>query len=300
MFVSPRNCTLTNADRPGIGLAFASALCQTGAKTVYILGRRLQVLQDAAKKADPSGDVVVPVQCDVADQASVTEVVKRIEKDVGYIDVLINNAGVTGPDNKSAYNANSIEELQKVLSQDWDGWHATFAVNTTAVAGVTTAFLGLLDKGNARRGWQTGKLQSDSEPRGRDMKAAGEGISEDDIRTSQVISVSSIAGFNRIITAGMAYTASKAGATMLGKTFASLLSPYGIRSNVICPGIYPSEMTVSVPQQFAWNKVPAGRKGTFEEIAALLLYLVGRGGAYVNGAVEMTDGGRLGTMQATY
>lgn len=225
---------------------------------------------------------------------------KKVEGELGYVDVLINNAGVAGPDNKSAYEANSIEELQKVLANEWDGWPSTFAINTTAVCGVTTAFLGLLDKGNARRGWKTGKLETDGEARKREIKTAADGVEEGDLRTSQVISVSSIAGFNRHVTAGMAYTASKAGATLLGKTFATMLAPYGIRSNVICPGIYPSDMTASGPQSFPWNRVPVGRRGTFEEVASCLLYLVGRGGSYINGAVELTDGGRLGTMQATY
>ena len=48
------------------------------------------------------------------------------------------------------------------------------------------------------------------------------------------------------------------------------------------------------------DKVPAGRKGTFDDIAGAILYLVGRSGAYVNGNVLVTDGGRLSVFPATY
>lgn len=281
-------------------MAFASALQQTSAKKIFILGRRLANLEQAAKSLDQSGEIIAPVQCDVSDQTSVAAAVKHIEQDVGYIDVLINNAGVSGPDNKGAYNATSIDELQKVLEAEWDAWPSTFAINTTAICGVSTAFLKLLENGNTRRGWQPGKLGADKPARARDMQTAADDADEGDLRTSQIITVSSIAGFNRHVTAGMAYTASKAGAIMLGKTFATMLAPYGIRSNLIAPGIYPSEMTAGGLQTFPANLVPAGRRGAFEEMAGLLLYLVGKSGAYVNGAVEVTDGGRLGVMQATY
>ena len=123
-----------------------------------------------------------------------------------------------------------------MLLNDWDGWPNAMATNTTAVVGVSTAFLLLLDRGNKRRGWETGKLQPDRPPRQRNMQAAAQDVEESDLRASQIITVSSISGFNRHVTAGMAYTASKAGAVLLGKTLATLLAPYGIRSNVICPG----------------------------------------------------------------
>ena len=53
---------------------------------------------------------------------------------------------------------------------------------------------------------------------------------------SQVITTSSIAGFNRYPTGGYAYGQSKAGATHLMKMLATQLVPYDIRFNVIAPG----------------------------------------------------------------
>lgn len=219
----------------GIGQAFVSALAQTGAKKIYILGRRLEKLQESAKALDPTGDVVLPAQCDVTDQASIAAVVKRIEEEVGWVDVLINNSGIDGPNNRGIYNAKSIAELQEVLLKEWDLWPATMATNVTAVVGMSTLFLPLLEKANTRKGWQAGRLE-DGKERARDMKTAAEGVEESDKRLSQIITTTSISGFNRHVTAGVAYTASKSAANMLGKSMATFLAPFGIRSNVIAPG----------------------------------------------------------------
>jgi NAD(P)-dependent dehydrogenase (short-subunit alcohol dehydrogenase family) len=179
--------------------------------------------------------VVVPIQCDVTDQASVTKVVDQVKQEVGYLDVLINNSGVNGPTNTGIYAAKSVEELRDELLNDWHLWDSTFAVNVAAVCGMSAQFLPLLEKGNERRGWQTGRLAA-GEERTRSTKAIAADVDESDTRTSQIITTSSISAFNRHVTAGIAYTTSKAGATMLGKAMATFLAPFGIRSNVIAPG----------------------------------------------------------------
>jgi NAD(P)-dependent dehydrogenase (short-subunit alcohol dehydrogenase family) len=213
-----------------------SALHKTGAKKVYILGRRLEVLASAAESLDKTDQIVTPIQCDVSDPESIASAVKFIEKEVGYIDVLINNAGISGPDHRAVHTATSIADIQKTLLNDWSGWGQTFDINTSSVIGVSAAFLQLLDNANSRRGFETGKMSSGGRPRQRKAAEAAEGIDQDDIRSSQIITIASVASYNRFITAGLAYSASKAGTAALGKALANLLAPWGIRSNVICPG----------------------------------------------------------------
>lgn len=211
----------------GIGLAFATALAKSGASKVYLLSRRLEPLESAAKSIDPS--IIKPIQCDVTDPDSIAAAVKKIEAETSYIDVLVNNAGIIGPTHTDVNKAESIAEVQKILQKDWSQWDKTWQTNTSAIISVSAAFLHLLDEGNKRRGWVTGRREKQE-------RAAGAEYDASDARTSQIITVASIASFNREITAGLAYTASKAGAAMLGKSMASFLAPFGIRSNMICPG----------------------------------------------------------------
>lgn len=51
-----------------------------------------------------------------------------------------------------------------------------------------------------------------------------------------------------------------------------------------------------IPQKI----IPAGRAGSKEDMAGAILYLVSRAGAYVNGNVLVSDGGRLGVVPSTY
>jgi len=115
------------------------------------------------------------------------------------------------------------------MQKDWNLWNPTWETNTSAVVAVSAAFLHLLDEGNKRRGWVNGK-------RTQQERAPGQSYDQDDERTSQIITVASIASFNRFVTAGLAYSATKAGAAMLGKALATLLAPFNIRSNIIAPG----------------------------------------------------------------
>lgn len=282
---------------------------QNGAAKIYLLGRRLAVLQDAIKtlQSSPSGpkssaETLAAIACDVTDRSSVSAAVYQITEEIGYVDVLINNAGVIGPPNTSAiYGAESINQLRDAMLYGFNDWEKTFQINTKAVVGVSAAFLPLLETANARRGWMKGKVTGNGNPRKQDMIALDKiGASADDDRLAHIITTASVASFMRYCTAGLAYNASKAGAAHLAKMMSTILSPWGIRSNVICPGPYPSEMTKDRGTAFGTSEIPQGRMGNANDAAGLLLFLVGKGGAYINGTVQLTDGGRTGMFPATY
>ncbi|KAF4549271.1 Short chain dehydrogenase-like protein 35 [Elsinoe fawcettii] len=275
----------------GIGLAFASALAANGASKIFLLGRRLEPIEKAASSF---GTSIIPVQCDVSSPSSLKDAVSTISSQTAFIDVLINNAGVTGPTHTDLYKATTIQQVSEMLLSNHDAWASTYAINTTAVITVSGAFLPLLHAGNVRRGWPDGKREVQK------RVSVPEGQDADDLRTSQIVTVASIASFNREVTAGLAYTASKAGAAMLGKAMSHFLAGWGIRSNVIAPGRFPSEMTVGGATEFTVDKVPAGQPGRFEDMAGTILYTVGKAGTYLNGNVQVLDGGRLSVMPATY
>jgi NAD(P)-dependent dehydrogenase (short-subunit alcohol dehydrogenase family) len=276
----------------------ARALALNGAHKVYIVGRRKETLEQAASTVTTKN--IIPIVGDVTSKDSLQSIVKQIEQDTGYVNVLIANSGIGGPQHKITPQT-SLADFQK---QNWDvdynEFLDTFAVNTTAAWYTIIAFLDLLDKGNKK-----GNVQ----------------------QKSQVIATSSIAGFNRTAPGGFAYGQSKAGTTLMMKQLATALVPYGIRSNVLCPGcksprystlsnglhsskviltgtVYPSEMAApilaKVNNEVSKNWIPAERIGTEEDMAGAILYLASMAGGYCNGNVLLTDGGRLSLMPGTY
>ncbi|KAL6721750.1 hypothetical protein ACLMJK_000855 [Lecanora helva] len=258
----------------GIGVMMAKALALNGAHKVYIVGRRREMLEATAKES-PHGNII-PMVGDVTSKDDLKSIASHVEKEVGYINVLIANSGISGPQSTSINPETSLENFQSALwNQPFEDYTKTFAVNTSAVFFTVVAFLGLLDKGNAK-----GNLE----------------------QKSQVIATSSIGGFNRNVPGGYAYGQSKAAVTALMKQLATQLVPYSIRSNVIAPGLYPSEMSVDLigNGEFPKSKIPAQRTGTLEDMAGCILFLTSRAGSYCNGNVIVTDGGRLSVMPATY
>jgi hypothetical protein len=59
-------------------------------------------------------------------------------------------------------------------------------------------------------------------------------------------------------------------------------------------------MTSGMGGTHSYDQIPLHRPGTFNEVAATILSIVGKGGACLNGNVQIVDGGRLSVMPATY
>jgi THO complex subunit 3 len=231
--------------RTGIGLAIASALYQNGAAKIYLLGRRLNVLHDAIKTLESSpsapksysSSILSAISCDVTDLSSLQSAASQIQHETGYVDVLINNAGVIGPKNGTdIYNVTSISALRDAMTTGWDDWTSTFAINTQAVIGVSATFLPLLEAANTRRGFAPGRVTGTGNARAQDKSKLAEiGTSEDDDRMAHIITVASVASYMRWVSAGLAYNATKSAAAHMGKMMSTFLAQWGVRSNVVCP-----------------------------------------------------------------
>ena len=112
-----------------------------------------------------------------------------------------------------------------------------------------------------------------------------------------IVNVSSILAFR---TAGLpqaAYAASKAGLLGLTRDLAAQWTQRrNICVNALAPGFFESEMTDDYAEGYLEDKlarVPAGRLGDPEELAASLLWLVSPAGGYVTGQTIVVDGGFL-------
>ena len=90
------------------------------------------------------------------------------------------------------------------------------------------------------------------------------------------------------------YAATKAGVIGLTKTWARELGPKGVRVNAVCPGFVMTPILDTVPEavkQKMIEKVPLGRLGRPEEIAAVYAFLASDDSSYMNGAVLEVSGG---------
>ncbi|WP_127113793.1 SDR family NAD(P)-dependent oxidoreductase [Shimia sediminis] len=110
----------------------------------------------------------------------------------------------------------------------------------------------------------------------------------------RIVNVSSMAGKEGNPNAS-AYSVSKAAVIAMTKSLGKELAATGIRANVITPAVIETDMVAAVtPEQLSYMlaKIPMGRMGTVDEVAALVAWLSSRDSSYSTGAVFDISGGR--------
>jgi len=109
----------------------------------------------------------------------------------------------------------------------------------------------------------------------------------------RIINISSIVGL--IGNPGQAnYAASKAGVIGLGKAISKELASRNITVNSIAPGYIETDMVDNIQEEAKealFKKIPVGRIGKPEEIAAAVLYLASDEASYITGQTIAIDGG---------
>lgn len=183
-----------------------------------------------------------------------------------YADIVCEIASVGEPD---MTDAQAISD--HFLKTKPEQWAETLQTNVTGPYYMSVAFLPLLAKGrDAVPGY-----------------------------TSQIVNVSSISGAMKGSSMGQpAYATSKAAVTHLSRILATLCKDVKVRVNVIAPGLFPSEMTTGKSDEGNKSEIkkkmsnPAGRPGNDSDMAATILFLVGKGGLFYNGQIVYPDGGK--------
>ncbi len=111
-----------------------------------------------------------------------------------------------------------------------------------------------------------------------------------------IVSVVSVAGW--IGGTGLAaYAASKAALQAMTRVAALELAPHGVRANAVAPGIIATEMTVGADAPDAAevarvvDRIPLGRMGTADEVAAAVAFLLSAEAGYITGTTLVVDGG---------
>jgi 3-oxoacyl-[acyl-carrier protein] reductase len=110
----------------------------------------------------------------------------------------------------------------------------------------------------------------------------------------RIVNISSVAGKEGNPNAS-AYSASKAGLICLTKSLGKELAETGIRVNSVTPAVFTSPLLLQMPQShidYMLSKIPMGRFGEMDEVAAMVCWLASEECSFSTGATFDISGGR--------
>ena len=240
----------------GLGLQMAHALGEAGAR-IMLSSRKAADLEEAVADLQAAGIDARWVAADCADEASITHLVDETLQRMGPIDILVNNAGATWG---APAETHPIQAWDKVMNLNVRGYF-------------------LLCQQVARRSMLL-------------PREDGQGS-----RGGRIINIASIAGLggNPPGMQTIAYNTSKAAVINFTRTLAGEWGPHGINVNAICPGFFPSKMTVGLLDKLGADKLaahaPLRRLGDDEDLKGITLLFASDAGKHITGQWLAVDGG---------
>jgi NAD(P)-dependent dehydrogenase (short-subunit alcohol dehydrogenase family) len=251
--LSGRVALVTGASS-GLGAQFAKTLAKAGA-AVVLASRRVDKLKDLCSEIEAEGGDARAVQLDVTNTASIKAAVAHAETEMGSIDILVNNSGVS-----------TTQRIQDVSEEDYD-----FVFNTNT-------------KGAFFVAQEVGKR----------MLARAKGTAPGTFTGGRIVNIASMAGLKVLPQIGV-YCMSKAAVIHMTKAMAVEWGKYGINVNAICPGYIDTEINHHHWQTEQGQKLvhmlPRKRIGKPEDLDALLVMLCSDQSHFVNGAIIAADDG---------
>jgi NAD(P)-dependent dehydrogenase (short-subunit alcohol dehydrogenase family) len=204
---------------------------------------------------DAEGGDAHVIELDVTDHDSIKSAVAHAETEVGSIDILVNNSGVS-----------TTQRLQDVSPDDFD-----YIFNTNV-------------KGAFFVAQEVGKR----------MLARATGAAPGSYTGGRIVNVASMAGL-RVLPQIGAYCMSKSAIIQMTKAMALEWGRFGINVNAICPGYIDTEINHRHWQTEAGQKLikmlPRRRLGQPQDLDALLVMLCSDQSHFINGAVIAADDG---------
>ncbi len=238
----------------GLGAQFAKTLARAGA-AVVLASRRVEKLKDLRAQIEAEGGDAHVLALDVTDLQSVKAAVAHAETEVGSIDILVNNSGVS-----------TTQRIQDVEEADYD-----FIFNTNV-------------KGAFFVAQEVGKR----------MLARARGAAPGTFTGGRIINIASMAGLKVLPQIGV-YCMSKAAVVQMTKAMALEWGRFGINVNAICPGYIDTEINHHHWQTEQGQKLvqmlPRKRVGAPQDLDALLVMLASDQSHFINGAVIAADDG---------
>jgi 3-oxoacyl-[acyl-carrier protein] reductase len=254
-----RGCIVTGASR-GIGRATAVALAAEGA-SVLVVARNEDAIAEVVTSCDRAGGRARPLALDItAPDAGERSVAAAIEH-FGRLDVLVNNAGTS-----------ALRPLEELTDSEWQTQWELHVMGPM-------------------------RLMREAAPR---MAERGFG---------RIVNVSSSSG-KRPSQTNVAYSVTKAAELSLSRAFADKYASQGVLVNSVTPGPVASELWTApggLADQHAAARgiareeaieataarVPLGRFGREEEVAAVIVFLCSAAASNVAGAAWSVDGGTV-------
>ena len=251
--LSGRVALVTGASS-GLGAQFARTLARAGAGVV-LASRRLEKLKELRARIEGEGGDAHVVELDVTDLDSIKAAVAHAETEMGSIDILVNNSGVS-----------TTQRIQDVTLEDYD-----FIFDTNV-------------KGAFFVAQEVGKR----------MLARSRGAAPGSFTGGRIINIASMAGLKVLPQIG-AYCMSKAAVVQMTRAMALEWGRFGINVNALCPGYIDTEINHSHWQTEQGQKLismlPRKRVGQPQDLDALIVMLASAQSHFVNGAVIAADDG---------
>ena len=251
--LSGRVAFITGASS-GLGAQFARTLSAAGA-AVVLASRRLEKLKELRAQIEGEGGDAHVIELDVTDRDSIKSAVAHAETEVGSIDILVNNSGVS-----------TTQRIQDVSEEDFD-----FMFNTNV-------------KGAFFVAQEVGKR----------MLARARGAAPGSFTGGRIINIASMAGLRVLPQIGV-YCMSKAAVVQMTKAMALEWGKFGINVNAICPGYIDTEINhqhwKTEHGQKLVQMLPRKRVGQPKDLDALLVTLCSNESHFINGAVIAADDG---------
>ena len=259
MSTQPRMSVVTGAGS-GLGRAIALRLASSGS-AVAAVDLDLATARETAAQIEAAGGHARGYQADVSRAADIDAAVSAAVAELGPLEVMVNNAGVL-----DGYF--DVDEMDEAV------WRRVIDIDLTSV------FLGCK------------RARVEMLPRGR----------------GRIVNMASVAGLNGT-GGGAAYVAAKHGVVGLTRQMAVTYAARGIAVNCVCPGPIQTGLRahsqailgpgvpdmsgrgVAVNEDQIRALIPAGIRGTAEEVAAAVCYLASAEANYIHGHALVIDGG---------
>ncbi|MFE5330048.1 SDR family oxidoreductase [Embleya sp. NPDC056575] len=119
---------------------------------------------------------------------------------------------------------------------------------------------------------------------------------------ARIINIGSIAAIHVAQAPNYSYAGSKAALHQLTRVLARELGPQHVTVNAVAPGVFPSRMMASTLDAIGDTiaaATPLRRIGRDDDMAGIAVFLAGRAGSYLTGAVIPVDGGVATTASGT-